>query len=167
VLYLPNFKVDDKNGNSSQIRLAMGKYTITNSLKFLSRKCLYWGPEYVFKVIVCIYVVPVNVFFEGRLMNYAISNKFRKVVIEWLAVWVVALFCLKNLFCFSLLKPKWRANLSTKFFWNYYTQIGSALTCLSHLWNKICTVYCHVPASNLMDRHYLLNVRICYFWLFM
>lgn len=87
---LPNFKADAVNGNNSHILLTMFKCTINNYLKFLPRNRLYRGPGNDFKVIVCMYVVPTNVFFErspkrsyitgeragrkGRLMNYSIPK---------------------------------------------------------------------------------------------
>jgi len=89
---LPNFKADAENGNKSQIILTMFKYTINNYLKFLPRNRLYRGPGNVFKVIVCVYFLLTNVFFErspkrsyiageragrkGRLMNYSIPKLF-------------------------------------------------------------------------------------------
>jgi len=87
---LLNFKADAENGNNSHILLTMFNYTINNYLKFLPRNRLYRGPGNVFKVIVCVYVVPTNVFFErspkrsyitgesaghnGRIMNYSIPK---------------------------------------------------------------------------------------------
>jgi hypothetical protein len=60
---LPNFKSDAKNSNNSQILLIMFKYTINNYLTFLPRNRLYRGAGNVFKVMVCVYVVPTHVFY--------------------------------------------------------------------------------------------------------
>jgi len=135
---LPNFKADAENGNNSHILLTMFKYTINNYLKFLPRNSLCREPGNVFKVIVRMYVVPTNFFFESSPKRSYIARErgvgkenlwiirfpkiFRKVVIEWLAVCVVAPLWWKNLFFFSSLKQKWRANLSTASFWIYCTQ---------------------------------------------
>jgi hypothetical protein len=87
---LPNFKADAENCKKSQILLTMFKYTINNYLKFLPRNGQCRGPGNVFKVIVCVYGIPKNVFFEispkrsyiageragrkGRLTNYSIPK---------------------------------------------------------------------------------------------
>jgi hypothetical protein len=89
---LPNFKANAEYGTNSQILLTMFKYTLNTYLKFLPRNRLYTGPGNVLKVIVCMYLVPTNVFFERypkrsyiageragrkeRLMNYSIPKNF-------------------------------------------------------------------------------------------